>query len=184
MESILLVYKSKTGFTKKYVDWITKTITCQTIPFDQINNVDMNDYEVIIYGAGIKAGHIQGLKEFKKKALDLVSKRIVVFATGGAPSDEEIVSKIKMNNFSADEINSIKFFYFQSGLNYEKMGLSGKAMMSIYKKILELKNNKSAVEDGTSKAISNSYDHSSSEYITPMIEYVNQLLNKSSAERN
>jgi len=183
MESILIVYKTKTGFTKKYVDWITETIDCQTAPFDQVNNVDINNYDIIIYGAGMHAGRIQGLKEFKKKVLNLVSKKIVVFATGGAPYKDEIISKIKTDNFSADELNNINFFYFQSGMNYEKIGLFDKTIMKTYSKVLEFKNKKSDIEDGTSKAIAESYDHSSSEYIKPMIDYLNRFLNKPSAEK-
>ncbi len=184
MDSILIVYKTNTGFTKKYVDWITETIACQTVPFDQVNNVDINNYDIIIYGAGMHAGHIQGLKEFKKEVLNLVNKKIVVFATGGAPYYEEIIPKIKTDNFSADELNTIKFFYFQSGINYEKMGLFNKTIMKTYSKALAFKNKKSDIEDGTSKAIAQSYDHSSSDYIKPMIDYLNQLLNKPSAEKN
>ncbi|MBS4539487.1 hypothetical protein GOQ27_13510 [Clostridium sp. D2Q-11] len=184
MESILIIYKTKTGFTKKYVDWITEVITCQTIPFDQVNNVDLNRYDIIIYGAGMHAGHIQGVKEFKKKVLDLSSKKIVVFATGGAPYSKEIFSTIEMNNFSVNELNSIKFYYFQSGINYEKMGLLDKTIMRTYNRVLEFKNNKSDIEEGTRKAISKSYDHSSSEYIKPMIDYLNQLLNRPSSKEN
>ena len=117
MASILLIYKSKTGFTKKYVDWITETITCETIPLDQIESVDVNNYDIIIYGAGMHASRIQGLKEFKKKVMHLDNKKLVVFVTGGSPCEEEIVSEIKTNNFSPDELGKIKVFYFQSGLN-------------------------------------------------------------------
>lgn len=184
MKSILLVYKTKTGFTKKYVDWITEAISCQTIPFDQISNADINNYDIIIYGAGMHAGRIQGLKEFRNKVLNLASKKIVVFATGGAPYTEEIISIIKTDNFSANEINNIDFFYFQSGINYEKMGSLDRTIMKTYNKILEFKNNKSDIEDGTSKAISKTYDHSSSEYIKPMIDYLNEFSNKQpSAEK-
>jgi len=184
MQSILLIYRTKTGFTKKYVDWITEAIACQTISFDQIDTVDMNNYNIIIYGAGMHAGRIQGLKEFKKKVLDLDDKKIVVFATGGAPYDEAIISNIKTNNFSENELNDINLFYFKSGINYEKMGLFDKTIMKTYSKVLEFKNNKSDIEDGTSKAISKSYDHSSREYIKPMIDYLTQLLNKSSAKKS
>ncbi|MCZ0702929.1 menaquinone-dependent protoporphyrinogen IX oxidase [Natronobacillus azotifigens] len=175
MKSILIVYKTKTGFTKKYVEWISETISCQTIPLEQIDHVDTNTYDLIIYGAGIHAGRIQGLKEFKKKAWDVVDGKVAIFATGGAPYDEAIITKIKTNNFSEHERKDMELFYFQSGLNYEKMGLFEKMIMNIYRKVLEFKNNKSDVEDGTSKAIARSYDHSSREYIKPMIDYVNQL---------
>lgn len=176
VESILLVYKTRTGFTKKYVDWITEDIACRTVPLEQINNVDINNYYIIIYGAGMHAGRIQGLKEFKKKASSLGGKRLVVFATGGAPNTEEIFSKIKTDNFSENELNNIHFFYFQSGINYEQMGLADKSIMKIYSKILELKNNKSDIENGTSKAMLNSYDHSSREYIKPMVKCLKELL--------
>ena len=177
MASLLIVYKTETGFTKKYVDWLTERIACKAIPLDQINDICLDDYDIIVYGAGIHAGRIQGLKEFKGKAFNLVSKKIVVFATGGAPDDEAIISKITANNFSVEELENIGFFYFRSGLNYDRMGLRDKAMMKLYSKFLELKSNKSDIEDGTSKALSASYDHSSSEQIEPMISYLNQLIN-------
>ncbi len=178
MESILLVYRTRTGFTKKYVDWITEEIACWTVPFEQINNVDINNYHIIIYGAGMHAGSIQGLKEFKKKVSSLRGKRVVVFATGAAPNTEEIISKIKTDNFSENELNNNHFFYFQSGMNYEQMRMSDKTIMKIYSKVLELKNDKTETEEGTSKAILNSYDHSSREYIKPMVNSLKKLLTK------
>jgi len=180
LESILLVYKSKTGFTKKYLDWITEEISCQTIPIEHIHTVEMNRYDIIVYGAGIHAGRIQGLKEFKKKVLDLNNKKIVVFATGGAPYSEEIISKIIAENFTADELNDINFFYFQSGISYERMRFADKAIMKLYSKMLEFKKNKSDIEDGTSKAVSSSYDHSSRDHIKPLITYLrdNQAENR------
>ena len=168
-------FQMETGFTKKYVDWLTETITCKAIPLDQINTIRVDDYAIIVYGAGIHAGRMRGLKEFKRKAFDL-NKKMIVFATGGAPDDKVIISKIRANNFTVEELESIEFFYFQSGLNYEQMGLRDKAMMKLYYKMLELKSNKSDIEDGTSKAMATSYDHSSSEQIKPMISYLNDLI--------
>ena len=142
MESILIVYKSRTGFTKKYVDWIAETTACQIVSLDQINNVDINNFDIVVYGAGMHAGRIKGLNEFKKKLLELDCKKIIVFATGGAPYDESIVSIIKSKNFTENELNNIDLFYFQSGISYEKMGLVDKTIMKTYSKVLELKNNK------------------------------------------
>lgn len=89
-----------------------------------------------------------------------------------------IISTIQADNFSENELIDIPFFYFQSGMNYEKMSLSDKTIMKVYSKFLELKNNKSDIEDGTSKAILNSYDHSSSDYIKPMVNCLKEFLTK------
>ena len=178
MDSMLIVYKSGTGFTKRYADWIAETVACQKIPFAKISDVDINDYDVIVYGAGIYAGRIKGLKKFKKKVSDLHGGEIVVFASGAAPYTDEIVSKIKEENFTDEELNHIEFFYFQSGLNYERMGLTDKILMKSYGTILKLKMNKSDTETGTIEALAKSYDYSSREQIKPVVDYLQQLLIK------
>ncbi|MBV1756461.1 MAG: flavodoxin domain-containing protein [Dethiosulfatibacter sp.] len=176
MKSILLIYRTDTGFTKKYVDWIAEKIQCKTVLLDKIGQLDLASFDVIIYGAGIHAGNIKRLKDFKKKVEALDKKKpVIVFATGGAPCTEAIFSKIKANNFSPCQQSNIKFFYFQSGINYEKMGLLDKTIMKSYNKVLSLKNNKSDVEKGTSKAISSSYDNCNIESIIPMVEYIRNL---------
>jgi menaquinone-dependent protoporphyrinogen IX oxidase len=174
MKSILLVYKSKTGFTKKYVDWIVEEFPCETIPLDKLKANAINNYDIIIYGAGMHAGHIFGLKEFKKM-VDFTNKKIIVFATGGAPYTEEITAKIKKNNFT-DIDAATAFFYFESGINYERMGVVDKTMMSIFTKVLDAKTNKSDLEEGTRSAKVNSYDHSNKEYIQPLTTYLRGLL--------
>lgn len=176
MKSILMIYRTDTGFTRKYAGWIAEKLSCETALWDDINHLDLTLYDVIIYGAGIHAGHIKGLKDFKKniEALDK-KKPIIVFATGGAPYTEAIFSKIKANNFSPNEQNNIAFFYFESGINYEKMSLLDKAIMKSYNKVLSLKNNKSEEEKGTSQAISSSYDNCNIENIVPLVDYVNKL---------
>jgi menaquinone-dependent protoporphyrinogen IX oxidase len=175
MKSILLIYKSKTGFTRKYATWISDSIDCKVITLEEINKVNIDDYDIIIYGAGIKAGLIRNLKDFKKFVLNNNNKKIIIFATGGAPDDEKITNKIKDNNFSKEELADIEFFYFQSGLNYEKMELSGKLMMNIYKWILKIKHNKSDMENGTSSSLSASYDASNKNNIKELIDYLKSI---------
>lgn len=175
MKKILLTYKTKTGFTKKYADWINEKISCHMISFDKIKEVDINRYDIIIFGAGIHAGKIDGLNKFKREVLCTGKKNIIIFATGGAPFSDEIFSKIKINNFSANEIAKFKFFYFQSGLNYEGMGFFDKVIMYTYRKILGFKKNKSEIEEGTKNTILKTYDYSKSENIKPLITYVNEL---------
>lgn len=179
MKSILLIYKTKTGFTKHYADWIAEDIFCKTVSFEKVKTSDINDHDVIIYGAGMHAGHILGINEFKKKVTGLLNKKVVIFATGAAPLKDEIIAEIKKNNFTENERESVVFFYFESGINYDKMGIADKTIMKIYSNVLKLKNNKSEIETGTSMAILTSYDHSSKEYTKSLVTYLKELLNES-----
>lgn len=179
MKSILLVYKTKTGFTKQYADWITDEFLCKSVSIDEVITSEMNDYDIIIYGAGIHAGLILGLNELKKKIVDSRNKKIVVFATGAAPYKDEIVNEIVKRNFTENERTDITFFYFESGINYEKMGVADKTIMKIYSKFLKSKNNKTEIENGTSTAISSSYNHSSKEFTKPLVTYLKALLGES-----
>ena len=56
------------------------------------------------------------------------------------------------------------------------MGFGDKSIMKIYSAVLKMKSNKSDIEEGASKAILESYDYSSKEYIEPMVDYLNQLI--------
>lgn len=124
------------------------------------------------------AGKIQGLSNFKKIAQKYNHKKIIFFATGAAPYETEIVSQIKKNNFTENELRDIELYYFQSGLNYEKMKLSDKAIMKAYSKILELKRDKSNIEKGTQNAILKSYDYSKVENIKPLTDYLEMICEK------
>ena len=177
---ILLVYKTKTGFTKRYVDWIAEEIPCKKINLQKIDTIEIDNYDIIIYGAGMHATKINGLKKFKKKVRNLSKQRIIVFATGASPCTKKIVDIIKENNFTDKEKIDISFYYFNSGLNYEKMGFLDKTIMKTYSKILQLKRKKSKLEQGTNSAILTSYDYSKKEQIKPLTSYLRKIIAKRS----
>ena len=171
MEKII-IYKSQTGFTKQYAQWIGEKLQCDAIDYKDIKKVDLNDYEIIIFGSRIHAGIIDGLKQFRSLIKESNS-RLIVFATGATPNQAtEEIGKIPENN-ALDQ--SIPFFYMQAGLCYEKMGFADKTIMKMLSKMLEKQKNKSSFDEGMKNAISSSYDNSSREYIMPLADYVRGL---------
>lgn len=63
MKSALIIYKSKTGFTKKYADWIHEDVTCSITTLNRVKKEDIDNNDIILYGAGVHAGLISGLKK-------------------------------------------------------------------------------------------------------------------------
>ncbi len=169
----IVVYKSKTGFTEKYAHWIADDLHCDAICLEKFSISEIAQYDALIFGGGIHAGKINGINFIKNNLPLLAEKKMIVFATGAiAPIPEEI-ERFRKDNIPRDM--DIAFFYFQSGMNYEKMHSVDKLLMGALKTVLRVKKIKSDVEQGTLDAIQNSYDYSSRDQIEPLIKFANTI---------
>lgn len=169
---ILLIYKTKTGFTEKYANWITEEIKCDIEKISNIQNIDFKSYDLIIYGSRIHAGRVDGLDKIKELNLD---NKLIVFATGATPKETKSIQEVWKNNLTESELISIKHFYIPAGLNYERMGFLDKIMMKMASMMLEKKQDKSEEDIGMQNSIKKSYDISNKSRIKPLVDYIKSL---------
>ena len=162
----IVIYKSKTGFTKRYAEWIAKDLGCEALSADKVSAKELQQYQTIIYGGGIMAGQIGGLKKLKGVIAGNPDKKLIVFATGATPA-EALKEKdtIKEANFTTEESKNIPYFYFQSGINYEDMKLGAKLLMKMFAAMLGKKKSKTAEEQGMVETITKSADYSDIKFI-------------------
>lgn len=174
LKTILVVYKSKTGFTKKYSEWISEALNCQTLPLEAVNISEVLKYDIVIFGGGIYASKINGIKFITNNLEALKNTHLIIFATGATPlSATEKVNQFKQTNIPGE--SNIPFFYLQSGMNYKNMGIIDKLIMNVLKFALKTKKNKDSIEMGAMEAISDSYDNSNLKAIDPLINYVKNI---------
>ncbi len=173
---ILIVYYSKTGFTKQYAEWIkdglSKKTSCDLVPYKGRRKIAFGDYDVILFGGGFHAGQINGLKWFKAQIGKMPeqrkqSGRIAVFATGAMPVGAPDVEKSMRQNFTEQEWTQIKTFYLPGGLCYEKMGAGDKLMMSMFRAMLK----EAKVDSKMQQIVSHSFDMTSKEAAAPVVEW-------------
>ena len=166
---VILFYNGKTGFTKRYADWIAQELNCEVKPFKDFEKTKVGEDDLVIFGSRIYAGRIERLNKIKSRVKD----NLIVFASGATPiTAENSISKIWAENFTETEREAIPHFYMQSGLNYEKMGFIDRSIMKNVAKIMGKQKGKTADEAGFAEAIRSSYDISSREYIIPLIQCV------------
>ena len=171
-----IVYKSKTGFTRRYAEWIQEEAGFDLLCYDDITKSSLEEYDLIIFGSRIHAGKLDGLKKFQTLLKDPEKVKLVVFATGGTPLEaEEMVKAIWKASLTPEELETLPHFYFPAGLNYERMGTGDKLIMKTLARFLSKRSDKTAVEAGTEKAIGSSYDITSKEHITPLLKYIESL---------
>ena len=167
----LIIYNSKTGFTKRYAEWIQQELKTDLCPFKKRDSVSYHEYETLIFGSCVYAGQVSEIKWLKELARKNPNMNFVIFITGSTSFDSPEVSKVINHNFSSDDQKQMKIFYVRSGLCYEKMNFSNKLMMKMFCKMIK----KSEGDSETYRTLSSSHDYSSKEYIKPLIEYVEKL---------
>ncbi|HKM22333.1 MAG TPA: flavodoxin domain-containing protein [Lachnospiraceae bacterium] len=171
----IVVYRSKTGFAEKYAKWIAEALKCDVEELKKVSVNKLQEYDVIIYGAGVMAGMMNDMKKVKAMQAKLLSKKWVVYAVGATPdSDEGNVSNIKNVNMT-DTMKGVPFFYFQGGINYDKMGFIPRSMLRMVGNTLEKKENKTEAEVDMAQIFSSSFDKTDKKYIEPLVACVNGL---------
>lgn len=172
----LVIYKSKTGFTKKYAEWISENLSADIFEVSNVTIDMMTTYDTIIYGGSLQAVGINGVKLITQNIDKLKDKKVVVFATGASPSREDVINEVINSNFTIDQQKYIKFFYLRGGFNYNKLNFFDKVLMTLLK--WKIKKKKQIGEDltpdeiGMLAAYDNPVDFTIKKNIDKIIAYV------------
>lgn len=169
-----VVYYSKTGFTKRYAEWIAEETGADCFELSAAKKKDFSEYGAIVFGGWACAGSIRKLRWFKDNLDRWTGKKLIAFCVGGSPPENsEIIPALK-KNFSGAELARVEVFYCPGGMNYEKMSAPRKLLMKIFVQSLKAKKDKTETEEETIKYISSSYDISDKNDIAPILKSLAQ----------
>lgn len=190
---LLIIYKSSTGFTKRYARLLAKKLDCSLADFKKIRPASLSGYDVIIFGTRAHTGSIDGLKKLRRilkeynrrhpspspliqDTASTVSPLRAIFVTGAVPAAEkDTIERLWVNNLTETELACLPHFYLPAGLCYEKMGFTDRMLMKGLAIMMRRKKDKTARDIALEKQISGSFDISSEEYLEPVISLVSQL---------
>lgn len=176
MLQTVVIYRSISGYTKKYAEWIAKECNADIYDAKEFSAQKFSDYSTIIFGGSLHAVGINGIKLVKENLPKLTDKKIVVFAVGASPPKEGIVSEIMDNNFSANEQGNLKLFYLRGGFDFNKLDFPNKVIMTLFRVRLSPKKNKSSDEIGMLAAYSKPMDFARKENIKQLVDYVKSAI--------
>lgn len=167
----VIIYNSKTGFTRRYANWLSDGLECPAIPVHQVKESDYKDAALIIFASWLHAGRISKLDWFE--ALPLAGKSRALLVVGAAP---EGVDQIRAALAAKKgDIKDIPAFYAQGGLNYEKMTFGDKVMMKMFSSMLRKKKDKSPQEAEMARVVSRSFDGSDKAWLEPLIVWAKEI---------
>jgi menaquinone-dependent protoporphyrinogen IX oxidase len=171
MSRTVVVYRSISGFTKKYSEWIAEELKADLFEAKEIKIEKLREYDLIIFGGSLHAVGINGIKLIKKNISQLANKKIVVFAVGASPPKEGITNEIRKNNFPDEEQKNIQLYYLRGGFKFSKLDFTNKVIMTLFRVRLTIKKNKTPDEKGMLAAYSRPIDCTRKENVKEIIEY-------------
>jgi menaquinone-dependent protoporphyrinogen IX oxidase len=181
---IIILYRSKTGFTKRYAEWIASELQCDLYDGAHFKWAGLSVYDIIIFGGGLYAGGINGVKELLRHAELPGRQKIIVFASGATPDRDETTEELRCRNFSAQQQKRIRFFYLRGGFDYSKLGVVDKFLMILLKMKLRSKpeSRRSPDEKGMLAAYEGPADFTRRRNIDELVDHVRGLTKNNSDE--
>ena len=110
MKAGIIIYQSKYGSTKKYVEWLMEEIQFDCIKTSNAKIKDIEKYNTIILCGGIYASGISGISFLRRNYDVLKDKKLAIFCVGASPFDEQAFNMVKAHNLKND-LNKIPMFY-------------------------------------------------------------------------
>ena len=144
----VVVYKSKCGYTKTYAEWIANELGADLRENHKLKIEELLAYDTIIYGGGMYAGGINGLKFLKRYYEQLKEKNIAVWATGANPGREEEMQAVWERHFLPEQLAHIKTFYLRGGFDISLCSTGDKILMNMLKSQIKKKENPTEDEKG------------------------------------
>lgn len=173
MKNGIILYRSKYGATKKYVDWL-----CEETGFDVQETAkadirQVEQYETVILCGGIYASGIAGLSFLKKNYERLKSQKLAVFCVGASPYDEDAFEAIKEHNLK-DDLKSIPVFYGRGAWDQDNMSFADRTLCKMLQKAVSKKDPQDYEpwERALMSAVGKTCDWTDKKYLEPLFIYL------------
>lgn len=173
MNKGIILYQSKYGATKKYVDWLMESTNFDCIETSKANVEELQQYELIILCGGIYASGIAGLQFIRKNINKLNDKKIVIFCVGASHYDETAFNEVKSRNLRED-LKEIPLFYARGAWDEESMTFKDKTLCKMLQKAIA-KKDPSTYEPwmkALMSAVGKKCDWTDKKYLKPLLEYI------------
>ncbi len=169
MKKVAVVYRSKSGYTEKYAKWIAKAADADLLKGEKTRGEDLLQYDTIVYGGGLYAVGINGIRLITDNYDKLKGKKIIVFGLGASPVRPAAVEEVRNRNLTKEQQETIDFFLLRGGFDKRKLTPVDRVLMQIMKINLKLKKNPTPDERGMLNAFYHPVDFTSEKYIEQII---------------
>ena len=122
---LLVVFNSKHGYVKRYVDIIGNALGCDAVPLDKLPAELLGGYDKILFISSLKNEAITGMDKFAEY-MDAVYKKLVICGVGVTPFRDYMPGRIKESSVSIAFEKFVPVFYAQGGFDFAELSRTEK----------------------------------------------------------
>ena len=181
MAKTAVLFKSNYGATKQYALHIAKALDADLFDMSRAKKVNFEKYDTLVFGGGIYANKVNGIKYFATNEEKLTGKNLVIYTVGlGDPTVAANAQKIMkgVNKALPKELMSRTHIYsFRGSLDWNNMSFMHGMMMKMVNSMLS-KKKEDELTDEDREMLNNfekSVDHTNMDAAKPLIEFVKSL---------
>ena len=167
MMNTLVVYTSKTGFTKQYAEEIAARLGCEALPAGNVPAARLAQADVVVYGGWIFAGKVSGLAKVRPQ----VKGKLVVFAVGATHAAQMDLAPVRAANALTDE----PLFYLEGGFRFDRLGVFMRFMLKTVSKMAAKKENPTEQDRMMAGMNGANFDYYDADTVTPLVAAVQAL---------
>ena len=161
----VVIYRTSTGSTKDYADWIAEATGYKTYG-NRDAKIPWETAETVVIGCPIVALKPALTGWIKKNWDRMKDKRVVLFTTSGADPADEPVNEWIDKALPESVRSGVKVFPLPGRFDYARLKGMGKAMIWIAAYVFQSKDVKNQIK--------NPVDRVAKEKLTPLLEYLKQ----------
>ncbi len=164
-----VIYRSKSGYTRQYAQWIAEALEADLFEASKADWKKIAGYDLIVYGGGLYAVGINGLKRALRKLEPIENAKLIVFATGASPNRPKALEEVQNKNFTKEQQRHIPFYYFRGGFDFNRLSKVDRVLMRMLKWKLKSKKELSSDDRGMLMAYDTPVSFVSRERITGLV---------------
>lgn len=168
MEKTLIIYYSRYGATKSYVDDLCKDTDVVSVEAKDCTKQQIANYKRIIIAGSIHISKLKVLKTLSKYTKHLQDKDVYLLAVGLNEDIKEAINDIKKQHVNIADYRFKEIFYCPGKLNVNDMTWFHRKLFGFLASALKKQKDISPSDQKFLSAIENSVDYRDMAYLNPI----------------
>ena len=178
MKDIIIIYASKSGHTKQYVQWLQNELDAEVCSFERADASALSLYKLVVFASAVYNDKLIIMDYIKKNLSAINTQRTMFLAvTWYSNGSEEAANTLAELNYPDSFKNRVPMFVLNSGIDKKKISPLDNVKLIAVQMGIEKRDGRTTDEINTLAILKGYCDETKKENLDPFIQKIKDFLN-------